>query len=352
MGGPSSYEVFGETYCGYSKDAAKLAAVPLRPVSEMDAPHQEASQDHSTIPKVFFGGEFIGGKDELVAHMAGARKPDKCVRRKKECHNSCFDTEELHLIAKQYNATHKGETPIAVSGGREALYAELRERIGACNKDSEKCWINQSFAAPLRARLLKAFSPKMPDVWRKKPNTWLTDGDINSVMELYAAHHPNFHYMGVQFMDFRGKKADGGCVSDLCDFRVDGVFPKYGWAAAIFNLDKHTQRGSHWVALMMCLKPGNRRYGIYYYDSVARPPTPEMDEFITDVTRQQVDKGLPAPRYMFNNVRHQKKNSECGMFCLYMVERMLNTRLAFSSVCKLMGDDDNMLRFRTEFFQP
>lgn len=343
------FRVYGRDGCPYSRVAAKQAGVPVTPVAEMEDYEKQASAGHTTVPKVFRDGQFIGGQEELE-QLLKPNKPDKCIRRTKECHNSCFTTEELRLIARQYNAAHPGKPPVSDSAPRKKLYDALKRRIHACN-DSEKCWIQQAFAAPLRKRMLTVFVPKMPEVWKSKPTTWLTNHDIDAVLRRYEAHHPKFRFLGVQFMDFRGKKRNGECVSDLCDFKVDDYFPKYNKVAAVFNLDKHNQSGSHWVGLMLCLSPSDKRYGVYYYDSVARVPTPEMNEFVNEIVAQQVAQGRPVPRYEYNNLQHQKKNTECGMFSIFFIDRIINTPLAFSGVCKLMGDDEKMLALRKEFFQ-
>ena len=50
-----------------------------------------------------------------------------------------------------------------------------------------------------------------------------------------------------------------------------------------------------------------------------------------------------------NNVRHQYKNSECGVYCIYFLTSLLEGK-TFENVINNIVDDDNMNAKRNDFF--
>ena len=51
----------------------------------------------------------------------------------------------------------------------------------------------------------------------------------------------------------------------------------------------------------------------------------------------------------FNDIRHQRKGSECGMYCLFVIICLLRGR-PFFDICKNIVDDDTMNAFRDVLF--
>jgi hypothetical protein len=56
----------------------------------------------------------------------------------------------------------------------------------------------------------------MPDSWEDDPNTWLSNHDIDKVMQQYAQTYPEFVYLTTQPSDFMSQKRTER-VSDHCD---------------------------------------------------------------------------------------------------------------------------------------
>ena len=50
-----------------------------------------------------------------------------------------------------------------------------------------------------------------------------------------------------------------------------------------------------------------------------------------------------------NNKRHQYKNSECGMYCIYFLTSLLEGK-TFNNIIKNIVDDDTMNSKRQHFF--
>jgi hypothetical protein len=203
----------------------------------------------------------------------------------------------------------------------------------------------------LAAEARRYVRPKMPTEWRKNPNAWLSNFELDAVMAQYESTYPEFKYMGTQMSDFMARKGDGSCVSDLCDrdwMRGDRM---YGF---IMNMDVHTGRGTHWVGIVLdCrtrLKPV-----CYYYDSLGRPPPATSRPFF-EYCATRVSSQRPKAAYrhfikhsLYNTNVHQRGNTECGMHSLQFLDAMVRG-ISFKAYCAAPWDDQDAFKKRMEFF--
>ena len=113
-------------------------------------------------------------------------------------------------------------------------------------------------------------------------------------------------------------------------------------------MDNHTQRGSHWVACYMGLNPRvPQRYGIWYYDSVARPAPPEIAQFMQRMHAEVQQAHLPAAaRFQLrsNRVRKQYQNTECGIYACAFLIACVTTPLPFDTICQHVMEPDATTR--------
>ena len=107
----------------------------------------------------------------------------------------------------------------------------------------------------------------------------------------------------------------------------------------IFNLDKHDEPGSHWVCAFIDLD----KSAAYYFDSYGYEPPAE----IAALLKRCKDQG--CKNIYYNDIRHQRKGSECGMYCLFVLICLLNGK-DFLKICKDVIDDDTMNSFRNVIF--
>jgi len=70
-----------------------------------------------------------------------------------------------------------------------------------------------------------------------------------------------------------------------------------------------------------------------------RPP-PQIYKFMQWLTIQE-----PEMKLMMNSKRFQKKDSECGMFSMYFIIRMLEGE-SFQDFCRRNPSDELMLNMR------
>jgi hypothetical protein len=112
---------------------------------------------------------------------------------------------------------------------------------------------------------------------------------------------------------------------------------------AVFNMDKHDQAGSHWVAVFVSLDKTRKMYGAFYYDSIGRPPPEEIGTWMHSLKVLVDDTDF---KLTFNQERRQYRNTECGMFAMHFLDKALTSTMTFRDVCESMGNDDDMLRLR------
>ena len=261
---------------------------------------------------------------------------------------SCFTIDALRKIATKWNETHP-QMKIdftTITTGKTLWNAINNVMKYKCN--DELCWLKQEFIKDsyLQKELLKNFKPFMPKTWTENPREWLNTIDIRDVMNQYEIKYPDFEFIGPVPMDFDTKVGFGECVVDeLCKINLDELMKKGKTKiGVIFNLDKHTQSGSHWVAMNCDINRGE----ICYWDSYGIKPNPEVVVLMNRL-KEQAYKLNKKLEIKINKIRHQYKNSECGMYCIYFITSLLDGK-TFETVVKNIIDDDTMNNKRNDFF--
>jgi hypothetical protein len=281
---------------------------------------------------------------------------------------SCFSIEALRKIASKWNETNSSNQSMQTmqsmhikfddnTSGKQLWSLINNVMSGKCK--NEICWMKQSFIkdSPLARELLKNFKPMMPKKWVSNPIEWLNTIDIRDVMNQYEIKYPEFEFIGPVPMDFDTKVGFGQCVVDeLCNVKIDKLFKKGDTKlGVIFNLDKHTQSGSHWVAMYANLggggngdKHGDKHGEICYWDSYGMKPNNEVVVLMERLKKQGAEMGKTLD-IKINKIRHQYKNSECGVYCIYFITSLLDGH-SFESVVQNIIADDDMNAKRPDYF--
>jgi hypothetical protein len=264
---------------------------------------------------------------------------------------SCFTIESLRKIASKWNTSHPDMMIIfdnTTSG--KTLWNEINKMMSNKCK-TEICWMKQDFIkdSPLSRELLKNFKPLMPKKWDSNPIEWLNTIDIRDVMNQYEIKYPDFEFVGPVPMDFDTKLGFGQCVVDeLCKVKLNNLMAKGdSKLGVIFNLDKHTQSGSHWVAMYCDINNTNGGF-IGYWDSYGMKPSPEVVVLMDRLKSQGKDLGHNL-EIKINKTRHQYKNSECGVYCIYFITSLLDGK-NFEEVVENIISDDNMNAKRKQYY--
>lgn len=253
------------------------------------------------------------------------------------------------LHPKQRILTGRGKTRKNGTGGSKndakLLWKDLRLAMKSKYKcETEYCVLEKmpGMTKTERNTLRGYFRPDKPDNWDKKPTTWLDSFNIEDVMNQYEDAYPKFEFIGPVPIDFDSKDGMWGrCIVDeLCKLDINDAKSKgTEMIGIIFNLDPHDQPGSHWVCAFVDIP----KKAAYYFDSYGYAPPKEVETLL----KRLYDQGIEHIYY--NDVRHQRKGSECGMYCLFTVICLLKGR-SFHEICSKVVDDDLMNSFRDVLF--
>jgi hypothetical protein len=272
---------------------------------------------------------------------------------KRKAGETCIPPRSLHTIQRVWNNLHP-EDPIRVRGrsgtrkagmGGTSLWKMIRGMMGKHYKcTTEYCVVEKmpGLTKDERSNLKEFFRPEMPDEWKKKPTTWLDSFNIEDVMKQYEEAYPAFEFIGPVPIDFDSPDGEWGrCIVDeLCKLNVKKMEAAgTRQIGIIFNLDKHDEPGSHWVCAFIDIA----KSAAYYFDSYGYEPPEEVVRLFERLRNQGIQ------HTYYNDVRHQRKGSECGMYCLYTIISLLLGR-TFYQVSTQIVDDDTMNGLRDILF--
>lgn len=232
------------------------------------------------------------------------------VKGKTIKNHSCLTKNIIYEIKKEYN---KKAINKITTNDPKLIWDELRHRMKQCN--DEQCWIDNLYQQGMRKRIHEyIFSPEKPHEWSKNPYEWLSNYDIEGVMKQYERAYSEFKFIGTTFIDWLERNGDSCVSKKLCNFdlssHIKSGITKIG---IVFNLDKHTGPGTHWVTLFIDVKD---RF-IFYFDSNGTKIPKNIKIFVEKVKEQS--KLINTPFKLFENSPfvHQYSNTECGMYSLF-----------------------------------
>lgn len=353
------YVVFGNDSCIFCKTAIMLLLKKgvVFTYQSLDEPIYKkykhlVPKSYKYIPQVFLVSKnkkkFLGGYQELKAHFD--KKHKKTLKKSKtRCapaytkknSETCYDKSGLIELISSYNNNYPGsQIKYTDTDSNKSLWNKLNKAFqGQC--DDEMCWANNN-----NILLKKYFRPKKPKSWKNNPREWLSTIDIEDVLKQYEKSHKHFKLLGVVPMDFDSPMVGSACVdTNFCNFdikeQLDNDITHIGM---VFNLDKHYDDGSHWVAGFLDLVKNK----FYYFDSYGMPTTPEIRKLYERVKVQ--GEGLGKKITFHENVqRHQYKESECGVYCINFITYLLNNQ-TFENYNSVKRGDDTIFKFRDVYF--
>lgn len=245
----------------------------------------------------------------------------KCAPTKKFENGSCIPLNVLVDMAKAYNednsnnqiklsATHETVNPIKY---KRYLIKQFKNKLNKC--ENQQCWTKQPFMKRLNENVQhdlkkETFRPKGPG----GKFTWLNTNNIDQVMEQYESKYPEFKFLGAVPIDFDKLPAYG--IKDL-NFKklVNDGKTKLGF---IFNTDPHYKSGQHWISMFADLNKGT----CYFFDSYGLPPEEEVRKLMRRIANFVKSTGK-EPIMDHNKMQHQRLSSECGIYSIAFILRML-----------------------------
>lgn len=207
--------------------------------------------------------------------------------------------------------------------------------------------------------------PSQPIDWVKNPQEWLSNFDIQKVLNQYQEISAlKYKFLGVFSIDFglKNKSDNKTCLfSKHCNINIASILAskKVSYIGFITNLSRSSEPGTHWTSSFFVLDPSLPSYGGYYYDSTARKIPQDLQPVFIDIKNQAEKLFLkkPFPVYVNNN-RHQHGNNACGLFSIAFQVRWVlllknNKKTIISDVINHPSfTDTKMDVLRLKYFRP
>jgi hypothetical protein len=257
-----------------------------------------------------------------ISETSVNEKDMRCAPTKKFENGSCIPLNVLVKMAEAYNKDNPSDT-IPLSTKYETLnpkyklylVKQFKKKLkGKCD-NNQQCWTKQGFMKNLDKEVQeelkkKTFRPKGPN----GRFTWLNTVNIDEVMGQNEDKYPDFKFLGAVPIDF----------DDLPYYGIKnlkfGEMVKKGKSklGIIFNTDRHDQPGQHWIAMYTDLIKGQ----CYYFDSYGIAPEKEVRALMNRISKYIKSTGKEA-NVNYNKMQHQKKGSECGVYSIAFILRLL-----------------------------
>jgi hypothetical protein len=257
---------------------------------------------------------------------------------------SCYTLEILGKMAIAFNNHVKDEKEKIILDGKLAmthptqyklyLLSEFKKR----HEDlTQKEWLELNFMKTLPDEIKEGvFRPSGP----QGRYEWLSTLDINNVLEQYENKYKDFKFLGAVPIDF--DDLDGLGIKNL-DFN-ELIKNNINRVGIVFNLDEHYKSGSHWVSLFFDLSKGQ----IYFSDSYGTEPDKRILKFINRIKNFLENKKISVD-YKYNKFQHQKGNSECGVYSINFIIRLLKGK-SFDHITQKRVSDDKVNKCRLIYF--
>lgn len=279
---------------------------------------------------------------------------NKCAPGKDFKEGSCFTFDDLKELAEAYNKAHADKISVDDYKTKKALLKELIKRFKEQYEcDDQVCWLGTKVGKKISADIKEyTFRPTGPE----EKYGWLSTEEIENVMKQYEKIHTDFKFLGAVPSDFDEIPAYE--TTDLQFSKLETTTPKLG---LVINLDTHDMSGSHWVALYANLKTNT----IYYFDSFKKPPQNRVRTFVTRLLSYMANKSsrkLDIKKFMedyqesdefdvrYNKIQHQYKNSECGVYSIHFLIKLLEGN-DFDKIVNNIIDDATMNKYRHTIFR-
>ena len=292
--------------------------------------------------------------------MRGGRKTRKNMKKSipapgpNQCHPRLGGTPQgscLPLTVLQDASKALSQVPEVSLNEKEALFKQLAKHLGVKETD-QRTFLSRLPLPEEQKRKLAAewLRPAMPEAWKQDPDMWLDSNNIRDVMKQYEEAHPDFKFLGPYPIDFAAAsdssatsqgKSKQCLIEEMCELDLSEEMLKgKTHIGIIYNLDPHYKGGSHWVANYINIP----KKTCYYFDSYGMKPPKPVYKFMQWLSLQE-----PRIQLGWNGRRFQRLDSECGMYCMYFLDRMINGD-PFLKFCRRAPSDKVMLDLRDWMF--
>jgi hypothetical protein len=275
----------------------------------------------------------------------------KCAPGKVFSEGSCIELDVLIELVKAYNEENSASSiklipqldTLNPKKYKKYLVKNLKENLSSIC-DDQSCWLRQDFVKRMKTEAQKQIKNKTFRPYGPQGKfTWLDTNNINNVMKQYEEAFPEFKFLGAVPIDF-----DDLDYLNINNLDFDDLLKKgKSKIGIVFNLDEHYKSGSHWVASYFDLK----KQQIYFSDSYGYRPEQRIRKLLRRVARFNKNKyGGSEPDIKHNQKRHQYGNSECGVYSINFILRLLQGE-TFEDLTSKRLDDDKVNECRDVYFR-
>jgi hypothetical protein len=299
--------------------------------------------------------------------------PSAIIHKRKHC----YTKENLITIINAWNIL-KPESKIIIKSNENpnSIFNKLNNNFERYLKEKNTYWAwidiikflakksnNNEIIEKMKIIEKEALRPPQPTEWIKNPVEWLSNFDIDKVIKQYERFRSyKYKFLGVHSIDFGIKDSNNNCLySNNCHINLKEILKsnKIKYIGFITNLSRHNEPGTHWTSSFFVLDPSLKSYGGYYYDSTTGNIPKDLMPVFNDIKKQAEDLFNKPFNFSINKNRHQKSNTECGVFSIAFQTRwisLLRTDKHNTTFDKIVNfsayKDDNMKLLRFKFFRP
>lgn len=286
----------------------------------------------------------------------------KCAPSKNYTDGSCLSFEGLKEISKVYNANN--EDKVNLNNNKYNLVKDLENKTNNECSGSHSCIIKK-YGRKIENKDLRddvlnyTLRPNGDGAGKDK---WLSTTHIVDVLKQYEKKYPSFLSLGAvpaNFLDLKDLEINNINFDNLIKNNKTSI-------GMVINLDEHWKSGSHWVAWYCNLLEGQ----IYYFDSYGEKPSKRTKLFNNKVTKylyeKKYNKNLNInnvvknkyEKYLnklqtfdikYNKVRHQYGNSDCGVYSINFILRILKGE-TFQYITENITKDETVEKCRGVYF--
>lgn len=256
--------------------------------------------------------------------------------------NTCYDNSELIEIAKAYNKFGQNictqESCVKFKSidtklSKKDIYTELQNRFA---DTPEYTWLKLGFIQNLdketRDNLL--FFTFKPTPIKTKRSLF----DTNNINELLQQYQVKFNEIyGENYYRYLG--ANPADICRLQKFNWNELQNKHKYISIVFNTDKHTKAGQHWVVCFI----DNITKTVEYFDSLGRDPNRYIREFLSNF---EIDY-----TFKINKSEFQEKSNLCGLYTVWFTVMKLNKN-SFEQIQEVNIRDHHMYKYLETVFRP
>ena len=307
-------------------------------------------------------------KDDVNLMVKSKDEDKKCAPNKKYEDGSCMSLNLLKKLGVAYNkyidSNKLKKNKINIVDSKRALLVQLNNNLKDECSD-QICWTKKKFVNLMdgndKKELLKfTFKPTGP----QGRFTWLNTTNIDDVMKQYENVYSDFKFLGTVPMDFDELPSLG--ISNL---NFDSLYNSNKYKLGIIlNTDEHYKSGAHWIALFANLKT----FEVYFFDSYGKRPEKRVrnlvkrislwcykkqnnsyiepdDSFMCKNKQNNIERSKNA-KILYNKTRKQYKNSECGVYSINFILRLLKGE-SFDSIISNPNTDEQVNKCREQYFK-